>query len=85
MREIAGLVSLAEVHVSAALHSAGVVVKRGVWRSIAFAELRELAVGEYLDLPSVGGTKRKKYSRYYLMAKKAGINVSANAISAEVG
>lgn len=83
MREIARLVNLGGESVSEALLFAGVEVKRGGWRTIAFPKLRELAVGESLDLPSVGGTKRNKYARYYFMAKKAGIKVSVNVISDE--
>jgi len=75
------MLNLIAADVSVALHSAGVHIKRGGGqRSIVLTELREIKVGDSLRLPQVGGMKRNKYSRYYTMAKKAGIKVSVSVI-----
>jgi len=80
IQEIAKILHLWAAPVSESLHEQGVTIKRGGQRSIVFPELREMKIGDSLNLPQVGGTKRNKYSRYYIMAKKAGIKVSVRVI-----
>ncbi|MDI1240803.1 MAG: hypothetical protein PSX80_02635 [bacterium] len=79
--EIVGMLNVTPGLVSKTLRYLGIPIKRGGVRSIVYPELRQLKIGESLELPRVPGTRRHAYTRYYVMAKKAGIKVSVRVIS----
>ena len=83
VREISKLLNLSVNAVSESLREHGVMIKRGGMRTIVFPELRNLNIGESLELPRVISNSKQTYVRYYEMAKSAGIKVSVRSIGEE--
>ena len=80
MVKIAAMLSLGTAGVARALRAGGIKIKNGGERDIVYPELRKLKNGESIELPRVGGSERSTYTRYYMMAKTAGIKVSVRVI-----
>lgn len=58
----------------------GIPVRKPGEANIIFPQLRELKIGESMDVPRIQTTNKKTWTRYYHMAKSAGIRVSLKTI-----